>query len=531
MKFCTLFFILLIGLCLSAQTWVELQQYGGINGESCQVLSTDLQGNTYITGEFNGDVELGETNLTSIGDLDVYLAKKAADGSIVWAVQGGSLDDEEVAGVATDEMGNVYWTGMYWIEGLFGDTILSVTNSSRGIFLIQCDNNGQLHWSKSFDGRGLKQISAIQYAEGYIYLTGYFETNLLIGDTILEAASDWELFLIKMNVDGSLIWARQAGLEGRALGVSLEVDAGQNIVLAGHFVGKLAFASDTLQTATPDFDVFVAKFNAAGEPLWGRRAGGVFSSENSAIALDKNGHIYLTGRFLGVMKLDETIEIQTLGFHQSFYLLKYRSDGTPLWAKSFTGEDEKEANDMVLAHSRIAITGNFIGTTTIGDFSISSRSSRNNGFVAGFDLDGTIEWLKAIQSEELVFAETIISKADEGFIIGGHFLGHADFDSQGLMSNGDFDIYISELNTRTTSISSPIETEWIQFFPNPVKDFIFFKKSIDYFKLKIIAMNGSVLKEYTQPISIDVRELSTGVYYLAFETLDSVFYKKMIKID
>ena len=53
-------------------------------------LAVDGSGNTYVTGEFRttsvfAGGEAGETTLTSDGDSDMFVAKYAVDGDLIWA--------------------------------------------------------------------------------------------------------------------------------------------------------------------------------------------------------------------------------------------------------------------------------------------------------------------------------------------------------------------------------------------------------------------------------------------------------------
>src|SRR5439155_1539798 len=74
-------------------------------------LALDGQGNSYITGSFSGTTNLGGVQKTSAGGGDGYVAKYAADGSVVWARSLGGAGDDETTRVAADAIGNVYVAG------------------------------------------------------------------------------------------------------------------------------------------------------------------------------------------------------------------------------------------------------------------------------------------------------------------------------------------------------------------------------------------------------------------------------------
>jgi hypothetical protein len=74
------------------------------------------------------------------------------------------------------------------------------------------------------------------------------------------------------------------------------VDAQGNAFVAGHFVGSALFGTNLLSASTPtDMDIFLVKYDPAGNVLWARRAGGAASDEALGLALDPSGGVYLLG--------------------------------------------------------------------------------------------------------------------------------------------------------------------------------------------------------------------------------------------
>lgn len=524
--FISLFFC----MSLTAQTWELVQQFGNNGGESCQALVTDLQDNIYISGGFDANFELGNTELSPVGDIDIYLSKLGENGEVQWAVSGGSIEDDEVSEIAIDSENNVYWTGMYWLDADFGDTTLSVESSSRAIFIIKYNTDGALLWAKSFDGTGLKQVSDIAIDDNNdMYLTGYFENTLTLDDWTLTAIGDTDMFVAKMTADGEMIWANRLGLEGETLGISLAVDSGKNVVIGGHYEGEIAFMEDTIQSNTPDFDVFVCKFAANGEVLWGRKAGGVFPSENTEIAVADTDNIYVTGTFLGVLKLTEEIELQTSGFNKNIYLLHYDQDGTPLWAKSIGGLEDEEVKDMVLQNQTIAMSGNFVGQMMVDDLSITHDATIFNGFVAGFSLDGDAKWLEKMTASELLLGEEVFINRESQVLTAGIFTETATFSPGNYPSNGSFDVFLARLNQEITPVKNVKKnTPIFSIFPNPTTEYLFIKTDEPTFVLKIIDVHGLVVKEFETTRFVNVNDLDTGIYYVLMETNDGRFIKKLI---
>lgn len=91
----------------------------------------------YFTGYFTGTLKLGNYQISSKGDFDIFLAKADNIGNILWAKSaGGSLKDTAYA-VAVDDEGNAYITGT--IKGkdvVFGGTGAAVDYDDVDVFFV-----------------------------------------------------------------------------------------------------------------------------------------------------------------------------------------------------------------------------------------------------------------------------------------------------------------------------------------------------------------------------------------------------------
>ena len=76
-------------------------------------IATDPRGNSYVTGFFSGTATFGageanETVLSAAGVEDMFVAKYAPNGTLLWATSAGGTDGDEGSGIATDRRGNSY---------------------------------------------------------------------------------------------------------------------------------------------------------------------------------------------------------------------------------------------------------------------------------------------------------------------------------------------------------------------------------------------------------------------------------------
>ncbi|QHJ09235.1 SBBP repeat-containing protein [Hymenobacter busanensis] len=152
------------------------------------------------------------------------------------------------------------------------------------------------------DGSRANEIAVAP--DGSQYVCGVFEGTFTIGSTTLAAgAGNGHLFLVKLNPNGTVAWARQANTTSGDTDVSVAVDPAGNAYLTGYFSGSLSFpgAPGTLTTANGVTDAYVAKLDSQGNLLWAIPGGvtGGNSAYATGIAADASGNVYVSGDFAG----------------------------------------------------------------------------------------------------------------------------------------------------------------------------------------------------------------------------------------
>lgn len=163
-----------------------------------------------------------------------------------------------------------------------------------------------------------------------------------------------------------------------AYGVSVVTGAQGDVYLYGttNSVGNIATTGAYQTTLSDGNNVYVAKFNAAGQRIWSTYFGGYGGSQDDegnyagtvsgrghAIACDASGNVYITGN------TGNTSGIATAGAHQpdlnggngwpDLFLAKFDDNGNRLWA-TYLGNPGKEEGGSVAVTadgSRILLAG------------------------------------------------------------------------------------------------------------------------------------------------------------------------------
>src|SRR4051812_42014328 len=112
---------------------------------------------------------------------------------------------------------------------------------------------------------------------GNVFVTGWIQSPVVsFGPFSLNNTSvgHSDIFLTKYDANGNVLWAKSAGGTENDRAYSVATDAAGNVFIAGCFYSPaIIFGADTLVNSSTDDDIFLAKYDANGNVLWARRAG------------------------------------------------------------------------------------------------------------------------------------------------------------------------------------------------------------------------------------------------------------------
>jgi hypothetical protein len=269
--------------------------YGDDQNDQSWCIAVDGVGNVVVTGDFVGTIDLGGGMLTSAGSSDIFIAKYNAMGNHVWSYRFGSSFPEGGKGVAADGVGNVVATGAFWGSVDFGGGVLTSTGSND-IYVVKFDAAGNHIWSQDF-GNGLDGGTAVALdGVGNVLVTGWFAVSADFGGGLIPSAGNADVFVAKFDPLGNHIWSGGFGGTGIDRGASIDSDGAGNVLVAGYFRDTVNFGGGPLTSAGSD-DIFMAKYDPLGSPMWSSRFGDTGADLPQEIAADGMGDAIATGYF------------------------------------------------------------------------------------------------------------------------------------------------------------------------------------------------------------------------------------------
>jgi len=266
-----LFFVaLLCSETLQAQTTPEVlwaKQFGGAKGESVMGIDVDESGNIYIAGIFGLETSIGDITLTTPHGTDSFVAKTDSSGNVLWVKQFGGELSNVVKTITTDDLGYIYTSGHFSGITTF-DSLTLDAGSYPDIFVVKQDASGNVLWVTQFGGTNLLGVESIGVdSMGNVYTLGYFYDNITIGNNTLTSYEPGKRspFIAKQDASGNVLWAKKIDHTDFISVKKIAIDTSDDLYIAGVFWGTVDFDGTTLISSDDGEDFFLVKLNSSGQ--------------------------------------------------------------------------------------------------------------------------------------------------------------------------------------------------------------------------------------------------------------------------
>lgn len=244
---------------------------------------------------------------------DAFLARYSTMGSLVWQLQFGTSGVEGVQGIAVAADHSLYVVG-YTSRMMPGSPVFNL--GQNDIWLAKYDADGVQQWMRQLGSPGNDVPNGVALsATGDVYITGT-TTGSLLG---LANAGGIDYYLARYDTSGTLLMLTQRGTSADDYATGLAVGPGGNAWVVGNTQGVLGAA------AFGGRDMFVAKYDAAGTPIWIQQRGTTENDQANAVAVNADGQGFVVGMTRG--NLDGNLNA---GWSDMF-IMRFDANGTWRW--------------------------------------------------------------------------------------------------------------------------------------------------------------------------------------------------------
>lgn len=178
---------------------------GGASDDYATGVAVDGAGNIYVLGVSEASWGSPVRPFTD-GYPDAFVAKLDSSGTLLWNTFLGGADYEYAQGVAVDGAGNVWVAGYGW--GTWG-TPVNAYAAKDDVFVAKLASNGVLLWNTFLGGAGNDYAGGITVdGSGSAYITGRSEAW---GAPMNPYTGGYDAFAAQLASNGSLTWSTFLG--------------------------------------------------------------------------------------------------------------------------------------------------------------------------------------------------------------------------------------------------------------------------------------------------------------------------------
>jgi len=272
------------------------------------------------------------------------------------------------------------------------------------IYLVRVDASGGGLWKKPFGGDGWQKAFAVaQTSDGGFVLAGY---NRSAGHREEDA------YLVKVDVNGSLVWERTLGRAFSDEALAMDATSDGGFILAGR----------TNSFSARDDDMYLVRTDSEGNLLWEKAYGSDDWDVAEAVRQTSDGGYILAGR---------TRHSEYCGVEA--YLVKVDSNGDLEWDRTFGDVGDDRAFDVQQTSD-----GGYILVGYAESYVENRRSF--DVYLVKTDASGRLLWERTYGGDNWDEGRSVQQTDDGGYIVAGRS------ESFNLWDNYDSDMYMIKVD-------------------------------------------------------------------------------------
>jgi gliding motility-associated-like protein len=394
--------------------------YGGEEYDRIKAVKTDYQNNVIIVGQTNS-----KTNISTVGSYsssfggydDGFLVKFNPAGVRLWGTYYGGKDNDAAYDVDVDKNNNIIMVGRFSInrsENTFN------TPLGDG-FIAKFNSNGNILWDKLYGGKKTDEFRTIKVGENYILVGGNSESTDNIStpgvfQENLSITNGPDGIVLKLNLDGTLIWSTYYGGEHSDRIYAVEFDDEDNVYIGGTTPSSTGIASPgsfddyNLNTETG----FFAKLNQNGQRLWGSYLGN-YTEVYSLVF--KNNSLYIGGNGGYDNSVTTLCAYKRTGISGG-YIGKFSKMGKLIWGSYTGGFDQYSQTEITIRNNEIVVGGTSSMNDGIADADSEQPEilGRKNFFIMKFSEETSCNIdVHPLTNSPVCIGATLTLSADPGY--------------------------------------------------------------------------------------------------------------------
>ncbi|MFI5218782.1 MAG: T9SS type A sorting domain-containing protein [Bacteroidia bacterium] len=491
---------------------------GGGNHDGLNSISQTSDGG-YICGGGSISNISGDKTENCLGQHDYWVVKIDISGNIQWQNTIGGSGYDVITSISQTSDGG------YICGGRSNSNIsVDKTENCLGGFdywVIKLDMLGDIQWQNTIGGGGFDYLSAIIQTSDDGYICGGYSGSNISGDKTENNSGYDDYWVIKLDSLGNIQWQNTIGGDSWEVltSISLTIDGGY---VCGGFSGS-DISGDKTENCLGDFDYWVVKLDMFGSIQWQNTIGGGGADYLYSIKQTNDGGYILGGYSHSGISGDKTENNRdTTLATPDYWVIKLDSTGNIQWQKTIGGGNTDQLYSISETIDGKYICGGYSTSNISGDKTENCLGGHDY-WIIKLDANANIQWQNTIGGDTTDWATSVGITSDGGYIIGGHSTSNVSGDKT-ENSNGGSDYWIVKINdtTITTTTQTTIQNPQsaITIFPSPANKYsvISYQFAVGD-EIRITDVLGKILftKTITRKCSmfnVQCSMLTSGMYFV-----------------
>jgi predicted secreted protein len=362
-----------------------------------------LKGDTGDTGPEGPQGPAGETGATgatgATGPAGATGATGATGPQGLQGAQGSSSPDYDSGWIDISNKSGQFFTLQNNLN--YTDLIVEIygkTTATGGTHQKYLGLTGYIPgWNKTFGGNGSDTAnSVIQTSDG-----GY----VIAGSTASSGAGNSDVWLVKTDSDGNMLWNKTYGGTGN--------DGTQSIAKTGD--GGFAIAAYTQSFGGGGRDFWLIKVDSNGNAQWNKTYGGTLDEQPLNVVQTNDGGYAISGGVSATYFSTGAPPVNT-------WLVKTDSSGNMLWNKTYGQEtygNYTSGGAGVMSFTVVQTSDGGYALGSAGTFNVSGLGAHDY-VLTKLDSQGNVQWYKTYGGNLTDIERALIITKDNGFAMVGY---------------------------------------------------------------------------------------------------------------
>ena len=252
--------------------------------------------------------------------------------------------------IVIDSVENVYLAGTFSKELKINEQTSLVSKGGTDVFILKFDTNGKLLWKKQAGGTRNDYVGSLRIGkEGGVILSGHFEESTSFDR--IKADKKEGGYVANYDKNGTVLWVKTENKTEYSLP---QTDRQLNLYLSEAYKDKVIIDTNTINNPTRYYNSYLSKYDNNDKLQWftiinKMNKNGRGEVKTSDMAIDDEGNIFIGGTFKYAPVFDN-IEIRS-GKEDDVFLAKYNSEGNLGWVLQLTNSDDAYTVDRVFINN------------------------------------------------------------------------------------------------------------------------------------------------------------------------------------